>query len=89
MSFLANSFRPILAAVGGLCALFFFPWAALIVMAILAFRYRAWEVLLLGALLDFLWLPAGSLFAPAPVFTVLSIVLVWGLEPLRARYLVA
>jgi hypothetical protein len=56
-------------------------------MAILAVRFRAWEVLAVGALVDLLWLPAG--LTPLPLFTLAALILVWGLEPLRNEFLLS
>jgi len=54
-------------------------------MGLLAFRYPAWEVLFIGLLTDFLWMP--GLFSQLPIFTLAALVLVWGLEPLRKEFL--
>jgi len=80
--------RPALCALGILGAIFAPPWLPLLCMALLALRFRAWEVLLIGLFVDFLWLPTGSFLYPLPLFTFVGIVLVWGLEPLRAEFLV-
>lgn len=76
-----------LAAVGVFGAIFLPPWIPLGAMTLLAIRFRAWEVLGIGLLIDFLWLPAGLLF-PLPLFTLAGIIIVWGLEPLRAEFLI-
>lgn len=77
--------RPTLAIFGVLGALFAPPWAPLIAMGILAFRYPAWEVLVIGLAIDLLWLP-GFLHG-FPLFTVAGFILAWGLEPLRREFL--
>ncbi len=79
-------FLDILGIVG---ALFAPPWVPAVCIILLALRYPAWEVLVIGLLMDFLWLPAGSLIQPFPFFTVGALVLVWGLEPLRRQFLIA
>jgi hypothetical protein len=56
-------------------------------MGLLAFRFRAWEVMVLGMFIDFLWLPGGTFIAPLPLFTIAGLILVWGLEPLRSEFL--
>jgi hypothetical protein len=55
-------------------------------MTLLAIRYRAWETLLIGFLMDFVWLPSGSALHSFPYFMIGSIVLVWIFEPLRVRF---
>lgn len=78
--------RPLLAIGAILGAIFFPPWVTIICMGLSAFRYPAWEVLFIGLLTDFLWLPPGFLH-PLPIFTISALVLVWGLEPLRKEFL--
>ena len=56
-------------------------------MLVLAIRYRAIEVLAMGFLLDMLWLPHDSLLFSLPIGTIVAIVIVWGLEPLRLEFL--
>jgi hypothetical protein len=66
---------------------FLFPWwVGAIIGFVLALRYRAWEVVLFGALLDIMWLPSGAWYG-APVATCAALVLVWALEPLRRQFL--
>lgn len=90
--------RPTLAAIGILGAIFAPPWLTLICMALLAFRYPALEVLFMGVLMDFLWLPSAvhwenftfwSSFFSLPLFTLAALALLWGLEPLRKELLVS
>ncbi len=88
MSFHRN-IRILLAFIGLVSAALFPPWVPLVCMGALAFRYRAAEAILIGLVVDLLWLPTGSLFSPIPIFTIAGIVLVWGLEPLRNEYLVS
>jgi len=78
--------RPTLAICGVLSAIFAPPWVTIICMGLLAFRYPASEVLFIGLLVDFLWMPAGFLH-PLPIFTIAGLILVWGLEPLRNEFL--
>lgn len=75
-----------LAVVGVFGALFAPPAVPLLAIVILAIRYPAWEVLGIGLLVDFLWLPEVSLYAP-PLFTIAALALVWGFEPLRREFL--
>ena len=75
-----------LAFFGILSAIFAPPWVTIICMGLLAFRYPAWEVLLIGLFTDFLWMPQGFLH-PLPIFTIAGLILVWGLEPLRKEFL--
>ncbi len=87
MSFpLENKVRIYLFLVGILAVVFAPPWMPLLVMLVCALRYAAWEVLLIGLLADFVWLPATPV--SLPLFTITSLVLVWGLEPLRREFLI-
>lgn len=78
--------RTALAIVGLLGAIFAPPWVTILCMGLLAFRYPSWEVLFIGLLTDFLWIPTG-VFHPLPIFTLSALILVWGLEPLRKEFL--
>lgn len=72
----------------GLIGVFFLPpWVPLICIILLSLRYRAWEVAVLGALTDLIWLPGGSSIHLVPFFTIISLIIVWGLEPLRVQFL--
>jgi hypothetical protein len=62
-------------------------WLVAASMILLAFRYRAWEVVLIGFLLDFAWQPAGAITVAFPLFTAASVVIVWAFEPVRAQFL--
>ena len=72
----------------GIAAIFFGPaWVGMLCMVLLSIRWSAWEVILMGALIDILWQP--STYAHGiPVATLLSIALVWVLLPLRAQLLI-
>jgi hypothetical protein len=61
-------------------------WVGAFVGVFLAVRYRAWEVVLFGLLLDILWLPQGFLYG-IPIGTCTALILVWTLEPLRRQFL--
>jgi len=82
-----SNVRIALVAIGVVGAVFAPPYVPLVVMGILALCYRAPEVLAIGVLVDFLWLPVGDLFVALPLFTIAALVLVWGLEPLRSEFL--
>ena len=83
----SNSIRMAVFVLGVSGALFASPWLPLLCMGFLALRFRPWEVLVIGILVDFLWLP-GIFFFPVPLFTIAALALVWGLEPLRNEILV-
>ena len=88
MSFLpVASIRIALGVAGIAGALIVAPWVTLLVMIILALRYRAWEVLVLGLLVDLLWFP-GLSQGVFPLFTIAGLALVWGFEPLRREFLI-
>ena len=81
------SIRIIIAAVGFVGAVFAPPWVTLACIILLSLRYRAWEVIILGLATDLMWLPGGPSLHLFPLFTLLSLILVWGLEPLRLQFL--
>ncbi len=83
---LETSTRVALALAGFFGVLFAPWWVPLSCMILLSLRYAAWEVPLIGLLLDFLWLPSGEHFA-VPIFTLLGIIVVWAASPLRRQLL--
>jgi hypothetical protein len=60
-------------------------WAVIILAGITSFRYRLWELLLIGLFIDFIYLPTGGFMGFPYIATVISLILVWGLEPLRSQ----
>jgi hypothetical protein len=81
--------RASLALVGFFGIMSLPSWVVLVCIVLLSIRYRAWEVILMGACMDLVWLPAGTLVHTPPLFTIASIVIVWGFEPLRAQFLMS
>ena len=81
--------RYALAIIGFIGSLAFSPWVPIACIILLAIRYRAWEAILLGLFIDIVWLPSGASVHALPLFTFASIVIVWGLEPLRAQFLIS
>lgn len=79
------SFRIFLATAMFVSSLFAWWVGALFAIA-LSLRYRAWEVILFGALLDVLWLPNGAFYG-VPVATGVALVIVWAFEPLRRQFM--
>ncbi len=77
--------RAVLCLVGLLGAFFAPWWVPLICMIGLALRYPAWEVLIIGLVMDLLWLPGEGFHTP--VFLIGAIVLVWICAPLRNQFL--
>jgi len=73
------------AAIGMLGAFFAPWWVPLICMIVLALRYPAWEVFVIGLVVDLLWLP--SLGFQIPIFLIAGLVLVWICAPLRSQFL--
>ena len=67
------------------------PWVPALCVLFLALRYRAWEAIVLGLLLDLTWQPfpavAGGFFHLIPIFTISSVLVIWALEPLRSQFL--
>ncbi len=82
----AQMARPLLTLAGVACTFFAPPWVPLVFIILLALRFRAWEGLFIGLLVDFLWLPEVSLRHP-PFYTLAAILIVWALEPLRKEFL--
>lgn len=87
---MSNKVRVGIAIVGFFGAIAFSPFVPLIAMITLSLRFRAWEVVAIGALVDFLWFtPFGSdgFFLSIPLFTLIGVGLVSLLEPLRSELL--
>lgn len=63
------------------------PWVPVSFAVLLALRFRASEVIVLGLLMDLTWLPVESFLHPLPIFTLGGIALVWVLEPVRSQLL--
>ena len=78
-----TSARLLVALVGFAGAIFLPWWIPALSILILALFWRAWEAMVIGLFVDFLWLPAHAL----PLFTLGSILAVWLLEPLRSEFL--
>ncbi len=83
---LQSNARRFLAALGFLSAIVAPPWVPLLMMGLISIRYAAWEIPVIGLLVDLLWLP-GSPLSHVPLFTIAGLVLMWGLEPLRSEFL--
>lgn len=79
----------LLLALAALFGAFAAPfWVPLLCMVLLSLRFSAWEVPLLGLLVDLLWLPSVGFLTPFPYFTVGGILIVLLFEPLRREFLV-
>jgi hypothetical protein len=89
MSFRGNFIRLGVAALMFLSVFFAPPFITAIFAFALAVRWRAWEVIAAGVLMDLLWLPNSIGFSldHLPAASLISIVLVFGLEPLRRQLL--
>ena len=81
--------RSTLALVGFLGAIALPPVIPLVCITLLAIRYRAWEAIFIGLLIDLAWLPTSASIHTLPLFTLVGIAIVWGFEPLRAQFLVS
>jgi hypothetical protein len=79
--------RIILFIIGAGSAFIVSPWVTAVCAVILSLRWRAWEAVLLGFLVDVLWLPSTFLYG-LPLATLLALLIVWILEPLRNELLV-
>ena len=80
-----NNLRLILCALAIFSAVFISPYVTLALIVALSFFFRAWEVPVIGLLVDFMWMPASGYFIP--LCTVVAIVLVWIFEPVRNQFL--
>ncbi len=80
-------FRVAITSVGLVCAVFGAPWVVALCIVVLAVRFRSLEAIMLGVLLDMLWLPHSTLVLSFPLCTIISICIVWGFEPLRQELL--
>jgi hypothetical protein len=79
--------RLILSSFGFFSVVFLSPIFVLVTAVLLSLRYRAWEILFMGLLIDLAWLPSGSFLYATPVATVVAAAIVWLLEPLREQLL--
>lgn len=79
--------RIVLASFGYISALVGVPWLTALCIVLLALRFRAWEAVLLGLCMDFLWLPMQFSVYTLPYFTIGALLIVWLFEPLRAQFL--
>jgi hypothetical protein len=87
MSYRPETYLRVFVGVIGFLGVFFAPpWVPVIAMILLSLRYPAPEVLFIGLLMDFLWMPGNTAF-PIPIFTLLGITLVWIASPLRKQFL--
>ena len=70
--------------IGTIIALLFAsPLFVVLGIGALALRWRAWEVLLIGLLIDMIYVPLGGFLGiPFPA-TIIALLVVWGLEPFR------
>ena len=81
MSYRTESLLRVGIATVGFLSAFVAPWwVPMLAIILLAFRFRAWEALLIGLLVDLLWLPTGSPLPPGPFFTIVSIAILLGVE---------
>lgn len=91
MSYRSSNIRLVLGIALFVSVLFAPPWVAAIFAFVLAARWRAWEVVAAGAVMDFLWMPVSVSFlsfSTIPLSTVIAMVVVFGLEPLRRQLLI-
>ena len=79
------------AFIGGISfasVLFAPPWVPIIGVGILALRFRAWEILFLGAMIDIIYVPPGGIYGVPIPATLIALVLLSGLEPFRKKLLI-
>lgn len=63
------------------------PWLFLLCVVLLALRFSAWEAIMLGLFADLLWLAEPISLSVFPFTTVIALVIVWGLAPVRRELL--
>lgn len=78
--------RFLLALTACIGALYLPPFVPFIILVVLALRFRAHEAILLGLGMDLVWLPA-DITSAVPWCTLIAIMIVWALEPLRVQLL--
>lgn len=88
MSSLELVLRGVLVVIAYVGAVMLPYWVPLMCLVLLSLRFRAWEAIGVGLLMDFLWVPASA-SVPLPVFTVITIIILWMFEPLRSEFLLA
>jgi len=91
MSSRVSNLRLVLAIALFTSVVFAPSWLAAIFAFALAARWRAWEVIAAGMLMDFLWMPSWVSFLAfngLPLATMISIAVVFCLEPLRRQLLI-
>jgi hypothetical protein len=72
----------------GCASVFVTPaWVPLIFALLLSLRFPAWEAILIGMLIDIMWL-SGDAPIFLPLGTLTTIIIVWACEPLRRELLV-
>lgn len=91
MWFRAETVR-VMLAVALFASVIFAPWwLALAIAFVLALRFRAWEVVAAGIFYDFIWMPdfvSFTSFESVPFATLIALIFIFALEPLRRRLLV-
>ncbi len=87
MSILKNSPLRLVLFLLGFLGAFLTPWLTLVCAVILVLLFPAIEVLALGLLVDFLWLPAAPLHIP--LATLAAIIVLWAFDPLRRDFLLS
>ncbi len=80
-----NSLRIFLVGFALYAALFGPPWLIFVPFVLLSMRFRAWEIMALGLVTDFLWLPGLR----PPLYLIAAILIVWAFEPLRKELLLS
>ena len=63
------------------------PWLTAIIAIALCARWRAWEVIAAGIFMDLYWLPSSIGLHSLPLATIIAIIIVFALEPLRRQLL--
>ncbi len=80
----AYTFRALIIGIAFAGILFLPPWLPLLATGLLALRFVAWEAIIAGLLVDFLYSPGIVLGVPFPA-TILMVVVVVALHPWRAQ----
>lgn len=90
LSLLNNNARVLLGCALLVAVLYAPPVVVAAIALALSLRWRAWEVIVAGVFMDFLWSPAVlslTSWDTIPLATPIAIALVFGFEPLRRQLL--
>ncbi len=90
MSHLLTTSIRILLGIIGLAGIVVGPWFLTpLCIILLSLRFRAWEAILLGLIMDLTYEPSNGYLYGIPLFTLGAICVIWVFEPLRRELLLS